>query len=78
FRLNEDKDVRNLSGGDLQFLMLVNKLFAKKQLVILDEPTSNLDVSRKLWLKEYIKRTRKGRIYVIVTHNKDEIIENSK
>lgn len=58
--------------------MLVNKLFAKKQLVILDEPTSNLDVSRKLWLKEYIKRTRKGRIYVIVTHNKDEIIENSK
>ena len=50
----------------------------KKQLVILDEPTSNLDVSRKLWLKEYIKRTRKGRIYVIVTHNKDEIIENSK
>lgn len=75
---NEDKDIKNLSGGDLQFLMLIHKLFTNKQLIILDEPTSNLDINRISWLKEYIKRTRKERIYVIITHSKDEIIENSK
>lgn len=76
--LNENKDIKNLSGGDLQFLMLIHKLFTNKKLIILDEPTSNLDTNRVFWLKEYIKRTRKEKIYVIITHSKDEIIENSK
>ena len=41
----KDKDISEISGGELQKLMLVGTLMNNPDLIILDEPTQFLDVS---------------------------------
>lgn len=69
-----EKDVDELSGGEVQKIALVKALAKEAQLVILDEPTSNLDKKRKKKLMNYLLEKKENQCILIVTHD-DDILE---
>jgi len=59
-----------LSGGQLQILQVWASLAAPVDLVLLDEPTNNLDVSTVAQLEAAIRGRPAGRAIVIVSHDR--------
>lgn len=66
-----EQESANLSGGQKQKISIMKALYKNPQVLILDEPTSALDVNSKDTLKEYIVNTKKDRITIIITHDKE-------
>jgi ATP-binding cassette, subfamily B, bacterial len=68
----EDKErvQKNLSGGQWQKIALARAFMRGNEadLLVLDEPTANLDPEAEYKLFETIKRLRKGRTTVYVSH----------
>lgn len=63
-----DRPIKNLSGGELQRLMIAIIFSLKSDYILLDEPFSNLDVTNQLFLMNLIKTTSKSK-FIIVDHN---------
>jgi zinc transport system ATP-binding protein len=59
-----------LSGGQLQILQVWASLAAPVDLVLLDEPTNNLDVATVSMLEAAIRARPAGRAIVIVSHDR--------
>ena len=59
-----------LSGGQLQILQVWASLTAPVDLVLLDEPTNNLDVATVAMLEVAIRARPAGRAIVIVSHDR--------
>ena len=51
------RQVKNLSGGEFQRVMLAKALVSQAELIILDEPTNHLDIKYKMELMETLKKT---------------------
>lgn len=69
------KKVSKLSGGEKQRLGVLRSLSTNNKVLILDEPTSNLDsFNRDVFLKE-IRNYVKNRIIIIATHDLDLIAQ---
>lgn len=68
---NWDKQVNALSGGDRQLIAILYNLMKGSSILIMDEPTSNLDQSRLAWFKELVVRIKKNKIVIIVSHDDD-------
>ncbi len=49
-----DKNVSELSGGEKVKVLLAQALFGKPGVLILDEPTNNLDAASIKWLEEFL------------------------
>jgi len=66
---HKDTLTKSLSGGNRRKLSIALALVADSKLVVLDEPTSSLDLTarRRVWnmLREY----KKDRIIILTTHN---------
>lgn len=54
-----DKQCSQMSGGELQMVLIARALFANPQLLVLDEPESNLDFKNQLIILETVKRLSK-------------------
>lgn len=67
---------RELSGGEKQRISLAKLLITQPQLLILDEPFSNLDVINKMLMKEviddYLKSYKVG--CIMVSHHAEEVL----
>lgn len=62
----------NLSGGQNQIINILNGLINKSKILILDEPTRNLDINLKIHLKELILKYKDNhKNIIIITHDKD-------
>ncbi len=61
-----------LSGGNKRKLSIAISLVADSKLVILDEPTSGMDVTARYRLWQVLKDYKKNRIIIISTHNMEE------
>ena len=63
---------KTLSGGQKRKLSVGIALVGNSRLVLLDEPTSGMDLTarRKLW--NMLKDEKKGRVIVLTTHFMDE------
>lgn len=60
-----DKEIRNFSSGMKQRLRLALAFFTQSSLILLDEPTSNLDPAGVNWYKELIEKHRNQRTLII-------------
>lgn len=72
---HERKRVRDLSGGMKQRLALAVALLSDPPLIILDEPTSNLDASGRSEVVETLQKLRAGgKTLLFASHRPDEVI----
>ncbi len=63
-RLNE------ISGGELQKVMIARALAQKPKVLLLDEPTNHLDVKNKIEIMNVLRRlANQGYAIVVVTHD---------
>lgn len=72
---HEHKRVRDLSGGMKQRLALAIALIADPPIVVLDEPTSNLDSVGRGEVVEALRRLRRaGKTIIFASHRPDEVV----
>lgn len=72
---HERKRVRDLSGGMKQRLALAVALLSDPPLIILDEPTSNLDADGRGEVVATLQRLRNdGKTLLFASHRPDEVI----
>jgi zinc transport system ATP-binding protein len=64
-----DQRLDRLSGGQVQFLRLWSCLMAPADIVLLDEPTNNLDREGTGFLEAVLARHRRDRAIVVVSHD---------
>jgi ABC-2 type transport system ATP-binding protein len=69
------KDIRTLSHGYRQRVGLGQALVHDPPILILDEPTSDLDPNEKAEVLRYIKEIGKDRTILLSTHNLGEVEE---
>lgn len=63
------KSARTLSGGTSQFVSFVRSIVNEPDILILDEPCSNLDNEFKKKIEEYIKNQKFKRKIILITHD---------
>lgn len=64
------EDGKKISGGQKQRLGVLRSLFFNKEFIIFDESSSNLDLHNKLALFKIIKKIKKDKIILIISHDK--------
>lgn len=57
-----------LSGGQAQRIAIARALISNREIIILDEPTSHLDIETEFEIKEKLLELFAGRIVIIATH----------
>ncbi len=62
-----------LSGGEKQLVLAARALAQKPKLLLLDEPTSHLDLSNKVHLVELLQRLKLSGVTVLMTTHEPEI-----
>ena len=72
---NKRKDyIHSLSGGEKQRLCIASSLVLNPKILVLDEPTSMLDIENRNKIIELLKKIHsKGTTIIIVTHHINEI-----
>lgn len=61
-----------LSGGNKRKLSVAIAMCGQSKFVLLDEPTSGMDLSARRQLWNMLKESKKGRIVLLTTHYMDE------
>jgi len=74
-----DRQAKDLSGGEQQRLSLARALVLDCELLLLDEPTANLDPESLAIVKEVIRKLNEGgTTIVLATHNLEQARELSE
>ncbi len=67
--------IGSLSGGQRQRVMIARALCAKPQILILDEPTSSIDITGQKEIYQLLKELNKKITIVVVSHDISVILE---
>lgn len=70
--LHANTMAKDLSGGSKRKLSVALALVADSRLVLLDEPTSGMDLTARRRLWDMLKDYKQDRIIILTTHNMDE------
>lgn len=76
FEINEETN--NISAGEKQLLTIARALIANKEVLILDEATSNVDTRLELLINESMKELMKDRTSIVIAHRLSTIINSDK
>lgn len=68
-----DKKICEFSGGMKRRVAIVRAILASSDILIMDEPFKGLDKENKRQVIEYIKKNKKGRTFIFVTHAIEDI-----
>ncbi|HEX9636543.1 MAG TPA: ABC transporter ATP-binding protein [Acidobacteriota bacterium] len=72
-----DRPLRTLSGGELQRVLLATAVAQESELLLLDEPTTHLDLKHRVELYRLLGRLhREGKTLVLVSHDINLIAEH--
>ena len=63
-----DRHYNTLSGGEMQLVMIARALVSEPEILVLDEPESNLDYSNQLRILDLIEELSREMTCVINTH----------
>lgn len=72
--LENNRLIQTLSGGEKVKLQLVKILLADPDILLLDEPSNDLDIETLVWLEKFIKNSNKPIIYI--SHD-ETLLENT-
>ena len=61
-----------LSGGQKRKLSLAIAMIANSTIVMLDEPTSGMDLTARQWMWNMLRNVKRGRIIILTTHYMEE------
>lgn len=64
-----NRPIGSLSGGELQRVLIARALASEPRLLLLDEPTSNVDLPVETEFFELLEEIRKGMTVILVTHD---------
>lgn len=64
-----NEQIGNLSGGQLQRVLIARALSRKPKLLLLDEPTASIDPEMQSLFYELLKKIRKEMAVVLVSHD---------
>lgn len=64
----------NLSSGERQLVSFARALAANPELILLDEATSNVDMTTEKHIKESMDVLRKGRTMIVVAHRLSSVL----
>lgn len=67
-----DKPVRDFSSGMKQRLKLALAILSDTSLLLLDEPTSNLDANGSAWFRELLEKNLEKRTLVVASNRQAE------
>lgn len=67
-----DTRLGDVSSGQLRKIMIATALYSKAGLILLDEPTSHLDVKSVDWLAEFLRHTESA---AVIASNNAEFID---
>ena len=66
----KERPMDSLSGGERQLIIIARALAQEPELLILDEPTSHLDIAHQLYVLDLLRRLNKdGLTIVVVLHD---------
>ncbi|MDJ0652181.1 MAG: metal ABC transporter ATP-binding protein [Simkaniaceae bacterium] len=66
----------HLSGGQAQKVLIARALMCDPEILLLDEPTANIDAESEQAIFAYLKTLQGKKTLLIVTHNFDAILKN--
>ncbi|MCD6558898.1 MAG: ABC transporter ATP-binding protein [Palaeococcus sp.] len=61
--------VTNLSGGEYQLALIARALAQGSEIILLDEPTSNLDINHSLKIMEILSELKGEKLIIAVMHD---------
>ncbi len=64
-----EKDISNLSGGELQLFAILGTLLKKRDFYFFDEPSSYLDVHQRLLAAKEIRKLSKKAVVFVIEHD---------
>lgn len=70
------EDTTTISAGQKQLLTIARALLANKQLLILDEATSNVDTRTELLIQKAMDKLMKGRTCFVIAHRLSTIVDS--
>jgi len=69
-----DRSVTKISGGEAQLVMIARAIAQQTKILIMDEPTSNLDFGNQtMVMKEIVKLAKQGYTIMLSTHNPEHV-----